>query len=94
MLAGVLLFFILISIVASVWALTRVRSLSAEVVLLEQLVTDVGELVRNVARVDVPEVELPVVQDATVKAASDVLVNASEDDVAAARELLRKMGIG
>lgn len=94
MLAGVLLFFILISIVASVWAVTRTRSLVREVNIMQRSFENLGQVVREVANVDVPEVALPVVEDATVKAASDVLVNASEDDVAAARELLRKMGIG
>lgn len=93
MLAGVLLFFILISIVASVWAVTRTRSLVREVNIMQTSFENLGQVVREVAHVDVPVVELPVVQDSTVKAASEVLMNASDDDVAAARELLRKMGI-
>lgn len=93
MLAGVLLFFILISIVASVWAVTRTRSLVREVNFMQKSFENLGQVVREVSNVDVPEVALPVVEDSTVKAASEVLVNASEDDVAAARELLRKMGI-
>lgn len=93
MLSGVLLLCMVLAIVASVWAVTRVRGVMGELRQVEQNVAGLAEMLRQVSGADAPVVQLPAVDDAALTSAKEVLGNASPEDLQAALDLLGKMGM-
>lgn len=96
--ALLLLVLVIVELVVSVFCLTRWAGVAKELRMVEVAMEGLNDALRMVAAgvggESVP-VELPTVADGTrLASATEILSNASDDDVAKALELLRGMDLG
>lgn len=95
MLAGLLLLLVIVELAVSVWCLTRFGGVLKELHMCEKQCETLAGMIRNW----VPDssgpvsVELPQVDDSSLSSANDVLANATDEQVAAAAEVLKRLGL-
>lgn len=105
MLAGFLVVLVVIELAISVWCLTRWNGVRRELVMMEKHYDALSDALRNAALSAGTPVEVePTVSPETLEmlrnagadadAASDVLANASKEQLDAAAKLLDSLGIG
>lgn len=91
MAAAFLILLVCVELAVSVWCVTRFRGVLKEVAMVEKSLDSLSTALG--AWAGGQPVELPHVDDASVSSANDVLANATDEQVAAAAEVLKKLGL-